>query len=29
VIRFGGVEVGKGGWDEMVERIRQNDKERL
>ncbi|CEJ90591.1 Putative 54S ribosomal protein L23, mitochondrial [[Torrubiella] hemipterigena] len=29
IIRFGGVEVGKEGWDKMVEQLRENDKKRL
>lgn len=29
VVRFGGVEVGKGGWDKMVEELRESEKKRL
>lgn len=29
VIRFGGVEVGKEGWEKAVESIRESDKKRL
>lgn len=29
IIRFGGVEVGKDGWESVMEQVRESDKERL
>ncbi len=29
LVRFGGVEVGKEGWEQIVERVREADKQRL